>query len=118
MEYLHANKTHPTVDQIFDDLSKIIPTLSKTTVYNTLTLFSLHGIALALTIDSRNLRFDGDTSVHAHFICETCGQVHDIFLTDEQKDMLAALCETEHRIFDTQLNHKGICCSCKTRNSH
>ena len=38
MEYLMAHRTHPTVDEIYLALSPSIPTLSKTTVYNTLKL--------------------------------------------------------------------------------
>jgi len=114
MEYLLANKTHPTVDQIFEQLSVDIPSLSKTTVYNTLTLFSRHGITLVLTIDPRNLRFDSDTSTHAHFLCEVCGELHDIFLSKEQKEALQLLTRCEHQILDTQLNHKGVCKECRT----
>ena len=38
-EYLLGHHTHPTVDDIFQSLSSEIPTLSKTTVYNTLNIF-------------------------------------------------------------------------------
>lgn len=43
--YLLKNHTHPTVDEVYVALCKVIPTLSKTTVYNTLRLFSEHGAA-------------------------------------------------------------------------
>jgi Fur family transcriptional regulator, peroxide stress response regulator len=36
LEYLTNNQSHPTVDQIFQNLHLEIPTLSKATVYNTL----------------------------------------------------------------------------------
>ena len=49
MDYLLKNHTHPTVDEVYVALCKVIPTLSKTTVYNTLRLFSEHGAALMLT---------------------------------------------------------------------
>ena len=38
-EFLLQNRIHPTVDTIYRALNKEIPTLSKTTVYNTLNLF-------------------------------------------------------------------------------
>ena len=38
-QYLVENKNHPTVDMIYKALCTEIPTLSKTTVYNTLNLF-------------------------------------------------------------------------------
>jgi len=40
-QYLLDNHVHPTVDTIYKALCPEIPTLSKTTVYNTLNLFSL-----------------------------------------------------------------------------
>ena len=36
LEYLTTRKIHSTVDEIFNVLSKEIPTLSKATLYNTL----------------------------------------------------------------------------------
>ena len=36
LDYLLKMKNHPTVDTIYKDISGDIPTLSKTTVYNTL----------------------------------------------------------------------------------
>lgn len=38
-QYLVDNHNHPTVDMIYKALCPEIPTLSKTTVYNTLNLF-------------------------------------------------------------------------------
>ena len=38
-QYLLDNHVHPTVDTIYKALCPEIPTLSKTTVYNTLNLF-------------------------------------------------------------------------------
>lgn len=35
MDYLLKHKTHPCIDEIYTALCKEIPTLSKTTVYNT-----------------------------------------------------------------------------------
>ena len=71
MEYLMNHKTHPTVDEIYLALSPGIPTLSKTTVYNTLNLFIEKGAVQMLTIDEKNARYDADTSKHAHFYCSS-----------------------------------------------
>lgn len=68
-EYLMENRTHPTADEIYNALSVSVPTLSKTTVYNTLRLFAEQNAVLSLVIDEKNVRFDIDTSCHAHFQC-------------------------------------------------
>ena len=69
MDYLMEHHTHPTVDEIYSALLPNMPTLSKTTVYNTLKLLTEQGAAIQLTIDERNVCFDADTSAHAHFLC-------------------------------------------------
>ena len=49
MQYIMTHHTHPTVGEIFDELCPLIPTLSKTTVYNTLRMFSEKGAAQMIT---------------------------------------------------------------------
>ena len=76
MRYLMEHLTHPTVDEIYTSLSPEMPTLSKTTVYNTLKLLSDHGAIQTLTIDERNTCYDADTTPHAHFLCKRCGRIY------------------------------------------
>jgi Fur family ferric uptake transcriptional regulator/Fur family peroxide stress response transcriptional regulator len=88
-----------------------MPTLSKTTVYNTLKVLVENGAALQLTIDEKNTRYDGNTHPHAHFICLGCGKVHDVEGVD-----LAAVTKTNHnglQITETQVYYKGYCEECQ-----
>ena len=82
MDYLLKHRTHPCIDEIYMALCSAIPTLSRTTVYNTLKLFVDHGAAKMLTIDERNACFDADTTMHAHFQCKVCGKIYDIQLEE------------------------------------
>ena len=50
-KYMATHPTHPTADEIFEALREVIPTLSKTTVYNTLKLFVEHGVVDEVFID-------------------------------------------------------------------
>lgn len=112
MEYLRTHRTHPTADEIYSALSPSIPTLSKTTVYNTLKLFSEKGAALSLNIEDKNTRFDGDVSSHAHFICENCGQIHDLPLSEQQNTALKQQ-TNDLMIKEVQVYYKGYCKTCK-----
>ncbi|MDR1525971.1 MAG: transcriptional repressor, partial [Tannerella sp.] len=78
MRYLTDNRTHPTADEIYESMRKQIPTLSKTTVYNTLKLFVEQGAATYIGIDEKNARFDGCVKPHAHFRCKQCGKIIDL----------------------------------------
>ncbi len=59
LESLCQNQCHPTVDQIFTDLHQEMPTLSKTTVYNTLRILAEAGLVRVITIDDKNVYFKG-----------------------------------------------------------
>ena len=112
MRYLQNNRTHPTVDEVYEALKTQIPTLSKTTVYNTLKLFIENGAALYVGIDEKNARFDGFVEPHAHFRCKICGRIIDLpmeinsFLPNDFKG----------DIEDTYFYLKGICEGCKKKN--
>lgn len=80
MEYLMEHNTHPTVETIYEELVKKIPTLSKTTIYSTLKLLTEQDAARQLTIDERKVCFDANTSIHAHFLCKHCGKIYDVKL--------------------------------------
>ena len=61
MQYLLDHRTHPTVEDVYKDLYQKIPTLSRTTVYNTLRLLSENNAAQMITIDEHRVCYDGET---------------------------------------------------------
>lgn len=111
MEYLRTHCTHPTADEIHTALQTTMPTLSKTTVYNTLRLLADHKAVLSLDIDERNTRFDGDTSPHAHFRCRRCGAIHD--LPAPEGNIVPTGSATGIEIDEVQWYYKGLCKNCK-----
>ena len=111
MEYLLNHHTHPTVEDIYAELQPEIPTLSRTTVYNTLKLFASHGAAVMLTIDEKRACFDCVLEPHAHFICRKFGRIFDVDLKEAGEvnhpvDLPAGHVEEEH------VYYKGICKDC------
>lgn len=112
MTYLMEHPTHPTVDEIYTALSPSIPTLSKTTVYNTLKLLSEQGAAQTLTIDERNTCYDAKTTPHSHFLCKRCGKIYDLEYDCNVKrtvDMNMG----GHEVQEVHYYYKGICQHCK-----
>ncbi len=111
MDYLMSHRTHPTVDEIYTALYPSIPTLSKTTVYNTLKLFAEHGAAQMLTIDERNTCFDADTSMHGHFLCKSCNKIYDYPLPILSHG-IDGIESGGHQISEMHYYCKGICKHC------
>lgn len=54
-EYLVNERTHPTADEIYEVLRKDIPSISRTTVYNTLRLFLDKKIIQMVNIEKMKL---------------------------------------------------------------
>ena len=113
MQYLMDHRTHPTVDEIYTTLLPNMPTLSKTTVYNTLKLLSEQGAAQTLTIDERNTCYDANTSPHAHFLCKHCGRVYDLPMDNNMKQVEETTIDG-HDIQEIHYYYKGICKKCKS----
>ena len=110
MSFLLTHRTHPTVDDVYQGVVKDVPTLSRTTVYNTLRLFSEHHAAQMLTIDDHRVCYDGDIHPHVHFFCRECGRVFD--LMDEKAPKFKKKVVDGNVIDEAQLYYKGVCKDC------
>jgi Fe2+ or Zn2+ uptake regulation protein len=108
-EYLLQDKNHPTVDMIYKALVGEIPTLSKTTVYNTLNLFIEKKIALVIVIEGNETRYDVDMGLHGHFKCTHCGKLYDVDIDPENINFESL---NDFQINEQHLYFKGICEEC------
>jgi Fur family peroxide stress response transcriptional regulator len=115
MDYLVSKKSHPTVDEIYTELVKEIPTLSKTTVYKTLNLFISANIARVVTIEGNEARYDADVSNHGHFKCERCGVVYDFYFLDEDIKTEGL---NNFEVHEKNVYYKGICPKCLENKNH
>lgn len=111
LRYLMTHYTHPTVEEVYNALSEHMPTLSLTTVYNTLRMFSERNIAQMLTIDDHRVCYDGQTQPHVHFFCRQCGRVLD--MPGINPPEIAETGKTCGCLVDeVQLYYKGLCPDC------
>jgi len=106
--FLEESRIHPTIDEIYEYLSKEILTLSKTTVYNTLKLFTEKGLAQSIHIEGNEMRYEALRAFHGHFKCERCDLIYD---------MKISKLHFEEDIHDFIINHEqvlvtGICPKC------
>lgn len=81
LRFLMENRVHPTVDEIFRSLQPENPTLSRTTVYNTLRLLTEADIIRCIETGGNGARWDYSQHDHAHFLCTECGRVTDVNFT-------------------------------------
>lgn len=110
LERMYKIKDHPTVNDIYKDLIDEIPSLSKTTVYNTLAIFIENGIAKSFTVEGNEARYDILSSLHGHFFCLKCNKIFDFEINEPQiyENILDGV-----EILESEISIKGICKTCK-----
>ena len=108
--FLLTHPIHPTAEQIYNALLPDYPTLSRTTVYNTLKSLAKAGKIVILDIEPGTLHFDGNTERHAHFICNCCRTIYDIELSHLPKAPDGFI------VKETQIAFRGICSECQAKN--
>jgi Fur family transcriptional regulator, peroxide stress response regulator len=109
LEYLTQNQCHPTVDKIYSSLHKEFPTLSKTTIYNTLDTLAEAGLVKVISIEGNEARYDITTEDHGHFKCDSCGSIHDF---DIDIDICPVTDLSDFKITDRNVYFKGVCPQC------
>lgn len=109
LRYLDENRTHPTADQIYTRLKEKNPSLSKTTVYNSLEILRKHGIIQSLTISGSESRYDFKNIMHHHFLCKKCGNIIDV---DIECPNIGKMLESGHKVEEVHGYFKGICKKC------
>jgi Fe2+ or Zn2+ uptake regulation protein len=114
-EYLVNNHIHPTADMIYADVLKNIPTLSRTTIYNTLKTFTEKGLISSIIIEDNEVRYDADISLHGHFKCLSCGTLYDIGvdLLHVDRKLIINKKISGHLITEKHIYFKGICKKCQ-----
>ncbi|HCM27829.1 MAG: transcriptional repressor [Treponema sp. GWB1_62_6] len=117
LDTLRRTDSHPTAAWIYDELKRDFPDLSLGTVYRNLNILHDQGLVRVLQSGSTFDRFDADTSVHYHFVCQACGKVEDVAFPlphdlDERASAMLGRVVTGHR-----LDFFGLCNPCSSAES-
>ncbi len=104
-----AKDMHATAEDIYRELVKRYPTISRATIYSSLDALKQSGEIQELTIRRDTNSYDFDPSNHHHFLCRDCGKIYDV-------EIKCPVAEKErvkgHRVDDVQAYFYGVCRSC------
>lgn len=98
---------HPSVDETWVSVKRVLPTITRESVYRILNEFA--SVDLIGRLDSlASARYDTNAKPHAHFICERCGCIID-YPMPEGIALPAGVNGESHHL---ELRITGICESC------
>jgi len=101
---------HPSAETVYNALTAEYPTLSRTTVYQTLETLCSCGLVSKLILDEGEMRFEAETLRHGHFKCMTCGNIYNFFYPEDTKFPLPPEGFVPKKSY---LYYKGICSKCR-----
>ena len=112
IETIQKTREHMTAAQIYQLTRKNCPHLSLGTVYRNLGQLSKNGALITIETDAGIVHYDAKVCDHAHFICEQCGEISDLFFDSdrERAESLGYTVKREKRVF------YGICKKCNQKN--
>jgi Fur family peroxide stress response transcriptional regulator len=114
LEILLTSDSHPTVDQIYEQIRPDFPMTSRATVYKTISLAKDLGAVLELEFSQGSNRYDGRQPYpHPHVICTQCGQVLDADDLEIQTLQQQIIRKTGYKIMNHRMDFFGVCPECQ-----
>ena len=77
---IRSAEAHYTADELLKEVKKVMPTISRATVYNTLHYLVEKGEILRITGEDGCDRYDKSHIPHGHLICRECHSIRDLDL--------------------------------------
>ena len=113
LKILRNNRSHPTVDQIYDAVRKEIPNISKGTVYRNLQVLREDGAISELNLNGTLSRYEEKQKGHYHFRCDKCGRVFDLGEPVDTEINKRVAARTGFKVSHHQTEFRGLCKDCQ-----
>lgn len=78
LEAVNKLHCHASADEVYDEIKKEHPTISRATVYRNLNLLAQMGQIRRLELPGGADRFDHICTNHCHIKCRVCGRIFDV----------------------------------------
>lgn len=114
-EAVNTLHSHPTADEIFDEVGRVHPAISRATVYRNLNVLAEDGKIRRLPVPGGADRYDHVTEPHYHVRCEVCGRVFDVDM-EILEDVHSHIRDARgFRFLGYDIIFRGVCpeCLCK-----
>ncbi len=112
LEELRKVTSHPTADEVYDMVRRVMPRISLGTVYRNLEFLCAQGMVQKVGMAGAQKRFDGNPAPHAHIRCLSCNRIVDVMRPVPVPDL------PEHEacgfaLEGSSVEYVGLCPACR-----
>jgi Fe2+ or Zn2+ uptake regulation protein len=116
LEFVQSSTDHPDAARVFDEVRRVVPSISLGTVYRSLEALVEEGHLLQIQQPGMPTRYDARLENHAHFVCDCCGEVFDVMTALPDLTPLAASALPGFDVKGTRVEFHGTCQRCQKIN--
>ena len=116
LRVLAQSPRHPSVEQIYEQVRRRRPMISRATVYKTVETLKAMGQVLELEFSGASNRYDArGIEPHPHLICRGCGNIRDLELPALTREAKKVAQRTGYELLGHRLDFYGLCPDCQRR---
>ncbi len=112
LAFLESEGWAPSAQHVFAALRRAYPSLSLSTVYETLDAFREAGICRPVAGEGALLRVDGTTSPPDHAVCRECGRIFDVPATQRPRPEPPATLPGDLAVTGMRVEFEVVCGEC------
>jgi Fur family peroxide stress response transcriptional regulator len=106
------SRTHPSAQQVYEEVKKIHPTVSLATVYKTLEVLRNLNLVQEINFPNGQARFDPYMTPHINLVCLKCGSITDLNDTTIEEIIKKAAQSKKFKPTGQRMDLYGICQQC------
>ncbi|MEU9236311.1 Fur family transcriptional regulator [Streptomyces subrutilus] len=112
-EVLDGEHVHLTADEVHARAARLLPEISRATVYNALGELVTLGEVVEVSTDGRAKRYDPNAHhPHQHLVCSGCGLIRDVHPTAGPLAGLPAEERFGFTVSGVEVTYRGLCPAC------
>lgn len=117
LEVLRSTRSHPDAAWIFQEVRRVLPSISLGTVYRALDTLAHEGVIVTIEGAGERTRYDYKHADHHHAVCRSCNAIFDVDpevapVRPDQGRLPAGF-----QVTAVVLEFHGLCESCQARDS-
>lgn len=106
------SKNHPSAETIHEEVIRLHPTVSLSTIYNTLHILREINLLNELTFNGTT-RYDPNVGLHINMICQHCGRIIDVEEPGLEESINKIAERKGFKITGQRLDIFGVCKPCQ-----